>query len=255
MNGVEHAGADRQPGPGDSPAGAPAEQSLQELAKGDYRARDDLPDMPGYGLRCAIDQAHRGQAVTAVRFSPDGRSLASAGSDGTAAIWDTASGQLLQRLEAHKRGISGGRRQNASRTAARCSAPPTRGALLSSLCASTRTVQTLPGPPTAATWPPPRTTLLCACGTPPAGTACACWTPTTTLPSAAPGPRAATCWCAALHAGARTCCRDQTVLRAEAAGAVAPTPAGLPPNTSPPWCPPPPLVCRPARSAAALTRW
>ena len=72
------------------------------------RARDDLPDLPGYHVAHSLEGAHGGAAVTAVRFDRAGRRLASAGGDGSAAIWDADTGRLLHRLKGHAGGISGG---------------------------------------------------------------------------------------------------------------------------------------------------
>ncbi len=45
-------------------------------------------------------QAHDGW-ITDMALSPDGRHLATAGVDGTVALWETGSGKLLRRLEGH----------------------------------------------------------------------------------------------------------------------------------------------------------
>ena len=92
--------------------GAPSSNSAQTAAHfgtGQWRDREDLPDAP-YRLLHSLE-AHGGQAVTAVQFDAAGHCVASAGADGTAAIWDARTGRLLQRLTGHKGGLSGGRWQ------------------------------------------------------------------------------------------------------------------------------------------------
>lgn len=46
------------------------------------------------------------EMVTAIAFSPDGRSLASASFDGTAVLWDAADGKLLERFADHTGRVS-----------------------------------------------------------------------------------------------------------------------------------------------------
>lgn len=65
-----------------------------------------MPDAP-YRLLHALGNAHSGQSVNSVRFNWSGQRLASGGSDGTAAIWDSKSGALVHRLKGHSAGISG----------------------------------------------------------------------------------------------------------------------------------------------------
>lgn len=156
---------------GEGPPAAPTPPADPATTACGYRDRADLPDMPGYALRRSIDAAHGGEAVTAVRFDREGRRLASAGGDATAAIWDAETGELLHRLKGHAAGISGERRKGGRgavpRRVACCIARP------SSTRAISAALQTWPGRPTAASWPPHPTTTRCACGTPPAASACA----------------------------------------------------------------------------------
>lgn len=106
----------QQPGNAQAPAAAEGQQEQQQngeeaaprIAISEYRPRDDLPDA-GYRLRCTVAAPHgEDGAVTAVRFDPEARRLASAGTDGTAAIWDAEDGSELHRLRGHAAGISGG---------------------------------------------------------------------------------------------------------------------------------------------------
>jgi WD40 repeat protein len=51
-----------------------------------------------------------GASVTSVRFSRDGRLVATGDRDGKVRIWDAAQGALIHRIDAHswKKGIVGG---------------------------------------------------------------------------------------------------------------------------------------------------
>ncbi|TVQ82061.1 MAG: hypothetical protein EA380_00750, partial [Phycisphaeraceae bacterium] len=53
-----------------------------------------------------VELAGHTEMVSAIAFSPDGRSLASASFDGTAALWDAADGSLLRRFADHKGRVS-----------------------------------------------------------------------------------------------------------------------------------------------------
>jgi energy-coupling factor transporter ATP-binding protein EcfA2 len=85
-------------------------------ARREYAARDsdEAPDPEASALMAgetpvhprAILQDHSG-GVTAVRFSPDGVLLASAGWDKTARLWDVATGSLLRTLTGHSAYLGG----------------------------------------------------------------------------------------------------------------------------------------------------
>ena len=95
----QHSGQELQ-----APASTGA-QAAAPLGSGEWRDRSDLTDAP-YGLLHSL-VAHGGKAVTAVQFDAAGQRVASAGADGTAAIWDPRTGQLLHRLAGHEGGLSG----------------------------------------------------------------------------------------------------------------------------------------------------
>lgn len=48
-----------------------------------------------------IYEGHVGNGVTSIRFSPDGQMFLSTGTDGTIRLWDTFTGEQLQRFEGH----------------------------------------------------------------------------------------------------------------------------------------------------------
>ena len=49
-------------------------------------------------------QGHEGN-VWSVCFSPDGKKIATSGSDNTARIWDSANGKLLKTIRGHARNV------------------------------------------------------------------------------------------------------------------------------------------------------
>jgi COMPASS component SWD3 len=57
-----------------------------------------------YKLKCVLQGHDRG--VSQVKFSPDGRWIASCSADATIKVWDAATGQLMQTLEGHLAGVS-----------------------------------------------------------------------------------------------------------------------------------------------------
>jgi COMPASS component SWD3 len=57
-----------------------------------------------YRLKIALDGHERG--VSKVKFSPDGRWIASCSADATIKIWDASTGQAMETLEGHLAGIS-----------------------------------------------------------------------------------------------------------------------------------------------------
>jgi RNA polymerase sigma factor (sigma-70 family) len=61
---------------------------------------DPLP--PDVLARLGTVRFHHGEVATALVFAPDGRSLASAGNDGTVHVWEAATGKELLRIENQK---------------------------------------------------------------------------------------------------------------------------------------------------------
>lgn len=67
-----------------------------------------LAHLPDPSVSVVVQREANGHtgSVIAVGWSPDGSTLASAGSDLTVRLWDAASGRLLNTLDAHKDGIT-----------------------------------------------------------------------------------------------------------------------------------------------------
>ncbi|KAK4129316.1 WD40 repeat-like protein [Parathielavia appendiculata] len=69
-----------------------------------HHRHDQIPIIPNYQPHLVL-QGHT-RAVSQVRISPDGRWIASASADGTAKIWDAATGAHLETLVGHMAGVS-----------------------------------------------------------------------------------------------------------------------------------------------------
>lgn len=69
------------------------------------RFGDPLP--PGAVARCGTIRLRHPQWVNSVRFTPDGKFLASAGWEGTIRLWEPATGKELRRFEGDDRGFFG----------------------------------------------------------------------------------------------------------------------------------------------------
>lgn len=101
-------------------------QPYQLIRRGDHRGCHAVAISPdnrtlayaggvegGYGIVLIplagggrVELAGHTEMVSAIAFSPDGRSLASASFDGTAALWDAADGSLLRRFADHTGRVS-----------------------------------------------------------------------------------------------------------------------------------------------------
>jgi serine/threonine protein kinase len=116
--------------------------------------------------------------VRSIAYSPDGRTLASGGDDGTVTLWDAAASRVVRILRGHARGAidavafspDGHQVASASGDGTLRLWDPPRGKRVSS-CAGTRTGSSVwRTAPTAAPSPPPVGTEPSSCGTsPPAG--------------------------------------------------------------------------------------
>ncbi|KAL6767783.1 MUT11 [Auxenochlorella protothecoides x Auxenochlorella symbiontica] len=70
----------------------------------DYAEQSDLPTYTSY--QCAHTLTGHTRAVSSVRFSHSGASLASASADGTARVWDADTGSCLHVLQGHSKGLN-----------------------------------------------------------------------------------------------------------------------------------------------------
>ncbi|CAG9461823.1 unnamed protein product [Pedinophyceae sp. YPF-701] len=74
---------------------------------GEGQAAEACP-LPPYTLKHTIDHKldEKRRAISACRFSPDGRLLATSAADGVARVFNVETGELRQELTGHKKGIS-----------------------------------------------------------------------------------------------------------------------------------------------------
>src|SRR5262245_29991249 len=76
----------------------------QAPPKDDKKARLDAygePLPPGALARLGTNRLRNGGQVSDIAFAPDGKILATCGADGTASLWDVATGKVLRVLPAH----------------------------------------------------------------------------------------------------------------------------------------------------------
>lgn len=66
---------------------------------------EETKDFPRLEPRLTLKNAHKA-AVTSVRYSPDGKLIASSSDDGTIKVWDRSTGDLKITFEGHQRGVS-----------------------------------------------------------------------------------------------------------------------------------------------------
>src|SRR5437773_11967507 len=72
-------------------------------ALGQQRPEGAHPALPaGALLRLGSEEARPGSGIYSVRFSPDGKSLASGGMDKVARLWDPAGGKLVRQFGASR---------------------------------------------------------------------------------------------------------------------------------------------------------
>jgi len=83
------------------------ESDIDPDASGTQTPEESIPQRPtklNYRLRMTLHGHRRG--VAAVKFSPDGRYIASCSADSTIKIWDAKTGAAIHTLEGHLAGVS-----------------------------------------------------------------------------------------------------------------------------------------------------
>lgn len=85
-------------------AGDGEDESAYHSAEEDADGPQERPTSLDYRLYMTLKGHKRG--VAAVKFSPDGKWIASASADCTIKIWDAQTGNLIHNLEGHLAGIS-----------------------------------------------------------------------------------------------------------------------------------------------------